>query len=125
VDAEDFEVPAAVSAATFAGGALPAVDVGFDGAAVAGLDVGDALADFEDFDAELVTGDAGVAVEGHFAQIAGDVGAAYPDAVDADEGFAGGRERGFFEVDGLEVEGFLELDGLHGGGELSVVSGQL
>jgi len=114
MDAEDFEVPAAVSTAAFAGGAGLAVDVRFDGAAVAGFDVGDVGSDFEDFDDELVAGDAGVAVEGHFAQIAGYVGPADSDAVNADEGFAGTRVRGFFEVNCRELEGFLELDGLHG-----------
>ena len=53
----------------------------------------DALADGDDLDAEFVAGDARVAVERHFAEIAGVIGAADADAVDANDGVAGAGAR--------------------------------
>jgi hypothetical protein len=47
--------------------AFLAIHVGFDAAAIAYFDVGNAFAHFCDFDTEFVAWDAGVAVEGHFA----------------------------------------------------------
>src|SRR5438094_243358 len=105
-DAEDFQLSAAVAGAFAAGDAGAAVHVGFDGAAVAVLYVGDARADGDDLDAELVSRDAGVAVERHFAEVTADVGAADADTVDADERFAGRRMPRLVDFDAREVPGF-------------------
>ncbi len=93
VDAEDFELLAAVRLAAAAGVTVRVVDVRLDGAAVAGLDVRHALADRHDLDAQLVAGDARIAEERHLAEIAADVGAADADTVDAHQRLAG---TGFF-----------------------------
>ena len=96
-----------------AGVALLAVDVRLDGAAVAGLDVGHAVADRHDFDAEFVAGDARIAEERHFAEVAGEIGAADADAMDADDRFAGSGRRRLGDVDYAETLRLLELDGFH------------
>ena len=100
VDAEDLQVLAAVRRPRRQAKHCLAVDVRLDRAAVAGLDVGHAGADRDDFDAQLVAGNARVAEERHLAEIAADVGAADADAMDADEGFAaaGGRGSGMAMV---------------------------
>ena len=59
VDAQHLQLLAAIRVAAAAGVAVRVVDVGLDGAAVAGLDVRDAVADLQHLDAQLVAGDAG------------------------------------------------------------------
>src|SRR5262249_24429055 len=66
-----------------------------------------------DLDAEFMAGDSRVAIEGHFAQVATDVGPADADAVDADEGFAGPWPRGFWNGDGSEATWLFQLNGVH------------
>jgi hypothetical protein len=107
-------VLAAIGVAATAGVTLLAVDVGLDGAAIARLDVGHVFADFENLDPEFVTGDAGVGKEGHFAEVAPEIGAADSDAIDADEDIIWPRGAGIVDVDDVEVFGFGELDGFHG-----------
>ena len=80
-----------------------------------GLTLVDAVADGDDLDAQLVAGDARVAVERHLAEVAADVGAADADAVDADEGLAGAGGGRLGDGDGAEPAGLFELDGLHRG----------
>ncbi len=53
--------------ATKAAMAFLAIHVGFDAAAIANFDVGNAFAHFSDFDTEFVAWNAWVAIEGHFA----------------------------------------------------------
>ena len=113
VDAEHLEVLAAIDAAAPAGEAILAVDVGLDGAAVAGLDVGDAGADLDDLDAKFVAGDARIAVEGHLAEIAADVGAADADAMDPDQDVAGAGPFGLVDRDLLKLTGLFQEDRFH------------
>ena len=88
------------AAGALAGETLLAIDVRFDRAAVAGLDVDDASADFDDLDAEFMAGDARVAEERHLAEVAADVGAANADAMDAHHCLAGA---GFFRAGDLDA----------------------
>jgi len=106
-DAQDFEVCAAVACAFFAGVAVAAVHIGFDGAALARFDVGDAWADGDDFDSQLVAWNSGVGIEGHFAEIAGDVRAADAYAMDFDNGFARPWAGGFGDLGSLEMLWFF------------------
>ena len=128
VDAEDFEALAAVGPAAATGVAGRVVNVRLDGAAVAGFNVGDGGADFENFDAEFVTENARVGEERHFAEVGADVGAADTDTVDADEGVAGARVAGVGEVEALELFRGGEGEGEHGRGRVrcpwSVVRGR-
>ena len=59
VDAEDFELRAAVGAAALASPALAAGEVGVDGAMVAGAEVVDAFADGEHFHGQFMAEDTG------------------------------------------------------------------
>lgn len=118
VDPDDLDAGAAVGGALLRGAGIGVVDVGFEGAFVARFDVGDALADGDDFEAEFVAGGAGVGEEGELAEVAGEVGAADAHAVGADEGFAGAGGRGVFEVNGGDGFDVGEFDGVgHGGGD--------
>jgi hypothetical protein len=65
-----------VGEASFACVALLTIEIGFNRAAVAGLHVGNARASAEDFHPEFVTRYARVRKEGHFAQVAPQIGAA-------------------------------------------------
>ena len=67
MNAKSFVEFASVGMATKAAMAFLAIHVGLDAAAIAYFDVGNAFAHFCDFDTEFVSGDAWVAVEGHFA----------------------------------------------------------
>ena len=106
-DAQDFEICAAVACAFFAGVAVAAVHVGFDGAAVAWFYICDVWTDGDDFYAQFVAGDSRVGIEGHFAEIAGDVRAADADAMHFDDGFAGAWAGGFGDLCSLEMLWFF------------------
>ena len=117
MDADDGDIRAGIGVAFFRGDGLGVVEVGLKGALVAGLHVGDALADGNDFEAEFVTGSAWVGEEGEFTEVAGEVGSADAHAMGADEGLAGsGRfdvgeiDRGdFFDVGEFDCVGHGEL----------------
>ena len=108
MDAEDLERLAAVGAAALAGVAGAAVQVRLDGATVADLEMRDTFTNGEDFHTEFMPKDARELDEGHFAEVAAEIGAADADGADGDEGFAVLR-RGCFGERG-PGEGF-------GGGE--------
>jgi hypothetical protein len=95
--AEDLQRFAAVGAAALAGVAGAAVEVRLDGAAVADAEMRDAFTDGEDFDAEFMAEDAWELDEGHFAEVAAEVGAADADGADGDEGLAVARRMRFGE----------------------------
>ena len=114
VDAQDLQLLAAVRVAAAAGVAVGIINIRLHGAAVAGLDVGDALADGDDLDAQLVAGDARVAEEGHLAEVAAEVRPADADPVDAHQGLAGSGRGGLGGVDEGEVLGGLQEQGFHG-----------
>ena len=105
---------AAVGAATQAGVAGAAVEVRLDGAVVTDLEVRDAFAVGEDFDAEFMAEDAWELDEGHLAEVAAEVGAADADGADGDEGHARWRWGGFGEGGPLEGFGGGESQGAHG-----------
>jgi hypothetical protein len=102
VDAEDLQALAAVGPAVAAGVAGGVVDVGLDGAAIAGLDVGYAVADGEHLDTELVAEDARVRHERHLAEVGADIGAADADAMDANKGVAGAGSGGLGQLNFLK-----------------------
>ena len=77
-----------------------------------GLDVGDARADCEHLDAQLVAGNARVAEERHLAEIAADVGAADADAMHANQRLARARARGVLNRP-IEVAGFFKTNCFH------------
>src|SRR5208282_2937623 len=110
---QDLQVLAAVAAAAPAGEAALAVQVRLHRTAVARLDVRHAGADVQDLDAKLVAGDARVAVKGHLAEIAADVGAADADAVDAHQGIARFGPVGLRDADLPKRAWLFEEDGLH------------
>jgi len=114
-DAEGLVVFAAIGEAAAAGVAFLAVEVRFDGAAVTRADMAYVFTDGNNLDAEFVSWDPGVGEEGHFAEVAAEVGATDPHAVDADEDFVGSGRGGFGDVDEFEVFGFGELDRFHWG----------
>jgi len=60
-------VLAAVGMSSTAGVTRLAIDIGLNGGVVTDSDVGDVFAEGDDLDAEFVTGDSGVAEEGHLA----------------------------------------------------------
>ena len=96
--AEYLDVLAAVAVALAAGIAGATVDVRLDAATIAGLDVGDVVTDFEHFDAQFVSWYSRIAVKRHLAEVAGQVGAADADTVDAHERFARGGVTGLQEA---------------------------
>src|SRR6185437_6491192 len=112
--AERLVILAAVGIAARARIAGLTIDVGFDGGAVAGANVADALADGHDLDAEFVAGYARVAIERHFAEIAGVIRPADADAVDANDGVPGARARRLRNIDETKLLWLLELNGTHG-----------
>jgi hypothetical protein len=91
-----------------------AVDVGFDGAAVPGADVCDAIADGQHLDAQLMAWDPGVAEERHLAEVAAVVGATDANLTHPEQGLAGTRRGGFGNVEEPEGLGAFELEGAHG-----------
>ena len=101
--ADDIELFAAVAVALPAGVALAAVHVRFDATAVAGLDVGHAVADFEDFHAQLVAGDSRIAEERHLAQVAAVIGAADAHAMRPHQGLPRSGRLRFGDVHVLEM----------------------
>lgn len=101
--AEHAERLAAVRFALLAGMAGAAVQVGLDGAAVAWLYMGDAIADCEDFDTEFMTQNAWVFDKGHFAQVATDVRTADAYGMDGDERLVWTRGRSLRQPDQLET----------------------
>lgn len=111
--AQHFQRLATIATAAPAGEARLAIHVRLNGTAVAGLDVGDAIADGKDFDAEFVTGNARVAEERHLAEVAAVVGAANAHAMHGDERFAGGGLRGRGDFNLAELLRLFELDGFH------------
>src|SRR6185503_1030071 len=111
--AEDLEALAAVAPSRAARAAFLAVQIGLDRAALPGLHVRDARSGLEDLDAQLVAGNARIAVEGHLAQESGDVGAADADAEDPDERLARGGLLRLVDLDLRVLPGLLEADGLH------------
>jgi hypothetical protein len=106
VDAHDLEVGAAIRFAAAAGDALAAVDVGFNGAAVASFEAVRFGAGIDDLDAEFVSADARVIKERLFTGEGVKICTANADTVDAHERFAGGE---------------CGLGGVVGGGELARV----
>jgi hypothetical protein len=89
VDAEHLHTGAAVGCAFAAGRGGGIVDVGFQRAAVAGLELGDSFARFEDLESEFVAGDAWIGKKRHLAQITGQIRTADAHAVRAHQRLAG------------------------------------
>jgi len=85
---EAFELNAAVGFAASASDAISTVEVGVDGAQIAGRDVRYTITDSQDFDAELVAEDAGIAEERLPALEGMQVSAANANRADSDEGLA-------------------------------------
>src|SRR5207247_10757 len=113
VDAERLMVLAAIGVAAETGIAPLAVDVGLDGAMIAGLDIGDIGADVDYFDSQLMSGNARVAEERHLAEIAAEIGAADTDAMHTHERFAAPWRRRFWNVDLAKLLRLFELDCFH------------
>ncbi|MEY3459896.1 MAG: hypothetical protein RL215_3053 [Planctomycetota bacterium] len=113
-DSDDIQRSAAVAVAAAAGVALSAVHVGFNAAAVAGFEVVDLWSDFEDFDTELMAGDAWVAEERELSKVTAQIGPADAHAMGAYEDFTGAWWGRVGDVDELEVAGFFESNGFHG-----------
>src|SRR5207253_2565781 len=95
-------------------GAFLAINIRLDGAVVAGFDVRNLSSYSDDFNAQLVTGNARVAIKRHLSQITGIVAATDADAMDANQRLAGLRLIRFRHVDLPEVQRFFQLDGFHG-----------
>ncbi len=76
---------AAIGKSAPAGITALAIEIGLNGAAVAGAYFGHAGAYLHYLDAELMAGDARVAKKGHLAQVAANIGAANTHLVDAYE----------------------------------------
>jgi hypothetical protein len=113
VYAQDLQVHTAIACSATARKAALAIDVWLDGTTVARFDVPHPLANFDDLHTQLVPWDPRVAVKGHLAEVAGNVGAADSYAMDADERFAGIGTRRLRDVDPLEFAGLFELNGVH------------
>ena len=73
------------------------------------LTFADAGADVDDFDAQLVTGDAGIAEERHLAEIAADVGSANADPMDAHQSLAGAGLGRLWNVETVSILWGFEL----------------
>lgn len=79
-----------------------AIQVGFDRALIAGLNVDNPLAYFEYLDAELMTGNARIRIKRHFTQIAAEIGAADAHAMYAHQDLARGRRGRFGDFKGTK-----------------------
>jgi len=101
-------IHAAVRVAANARIAMLAVNVWLDTATVARLHVGHTGADVNDFDAEFVTGNSRVTEERHLAEEARIIGAANPDAVNANDGITLARHRRFGDIDHPKRAGAFE-----------------
>jgi len=113
MDSDDGDVGAGVAVTFLGGDGFGIVEVGLKRAFVARFDVGDAIADGDDFEAEFMPRGAGKLEEGEFAEKCGGVGAADAHAMGADEGLAGAGGCVTGEID--DLGGFLggECDGVH------------
>ena len=117
VYAKNLKAGAAVGAADGAGIAMIAVDIGVDANAVAFFKAfgikGGVFGNAEDFAAELMADDAGIADEAVGAAEGADIAAADRGGMDFDQGFAllGFRHR---LIDAGNFPGFSELDSFHG-----------
>ncbi len=117
VNADDLDAGAAIGGSFLGGAGIGIVDVGFKGAFVAGLDVGDAFADGDDFESEFVSRGAGVGEEREFSEVTGEIGAADAHAMGANEGLTGAGCGGIGKVDGGDFFNVGEFDGVGHGGE--------
>src|SRR6266508_5207711 len=111
--AERFVALATIGVAATASVALQAIEVGLNGTTVAWFDVRDALADLNHLDSQFVSGNAGITEERHLAEVATDVRAANPDAMNTDERLVWPGRRRIREVDGTEALRFFEKNGFH------------
>src|SRR5256885_1883942 len=68
-----------------------AVDIRRDGTSISGRHVFDVGGHSDHFDTEFVSRDARIAEEGHFTEIAGQIGAANADAMNAHQGLTWAR----------------------------------
>jgi hypothetical protein len=102
MDTEGLVVVAAVGVSPTTGMAALAVEIGLHAAAVPGTNLGDTLAHRDHLDTQFVTGDPGIGIEGHLAQVASEVRTADTDLVDANDGFSGAGRGGFVDVDDPE-----------------------
>ena len=113
MDAQHLEVLAAVAGSALTSVALWIIDVWLDTTAVAWLDVGHVLSDFQDLNAQFVTQDARIGNEGKRASVTTEIGAADAHAVNAHAGLTLTGSRGRFDVGTGELVGLLKNDGFH------------
>jgi hypothetical protein len=99
VDAEYLKDFATVGSALLAGMAAATVQVGLHGAAVAYFEMAHVWTDGDDFNTQLMSKDARIFDEGHFAHKGADVSAADTDGADGDEGFTWLRCSRFSQLD--------------------------
>lgn len=113
--AEHLQLLATIAVAAPTGVALTTIHVRLDRAAVAGLHVGHAAANLDDFDAQFMPRNARVAVKRHLAEIPTDVRPANADAMHSHERLTGTGPVRFGNLDVTKLSGLFELDGFHGG----------
>ena len=110
---ECFVAFATIAVPALARGALLAIDVRLNGATITHLDVRDSRPHHQHLHPKLMTGNAGITEERHLAEITGKIGATDTDAMNAHQGFTGGRSSSFRNVDKAKGERFFELNGFH------------
>ena len=113
MDSQDLQFFAAIRTAALAGEAALIVDIRLDRTAITGADVCHVRSDSEDFHSQFMSGNAGITVERHLAQVAADIGPADTDTVDPHERLAGARRRRFRDLNEFKFARLFELYRLH------------
>jgi hypothetical protein len=113
VDSQRLVAFAAIGMAATAGIAVLAIQVRFDGGALSGPHIRDALTDGDDFNSKLVPWNARITEKGHLAQKPAEIGSANADAMHAHQRFARtgfGRLSLFDHAEGVRL---FQLNGFH------------
>ena len=113
-DADDIQCAATVPLTSTTRKTLAAVHVGFDTASIACCNVGDAVANRQDFDSQFMTGNAWILKERKLAQPAAQICAANAHPMCSHKYLPRTRLTRVCDVDVLEILWFFEANGFHG-----------
>jgi hypothetical protein len=113
VDPQSLKAHAAVRLASATRDTPLAIEVGFDGAAVAGLKPHDVRSDLENLHTQFVTQNPGVREERLTASVGIEIGAAYADATNGDQHLTGTGTLGLRCIDQLQAAGRFQEDCPH------------
>jgi hypothetical protein len=113
MNAEDFQVLAAVGVAAEAGVAFSAIQIRLDSATVAGLYLRDLVANRDDFHSQFMAKDPWVVDKRHLPEVAAQISTANTDGVNPHQRFKRTWSRRFRQVHHIELAGGRESQGFH------------